>query len=54
MGTEQLVQGMNANTRGYVHVREGYSEEFEVTVRVHQGFFTQPAAFHHCAWSLVR
>ena len=34
----QLAQGMNANTRSYVHVGEEYSEEFEVTVRVHQGF----------------
>ena len=33
----QLVQGMYANGRSRVHVDEGYSEEFEVKVGVHQG-----------------
>ena len=33
----RLVQGMDANARSRVHVGEGYSEEFEVMVGVHQG-----------------
>ena len=33
----QLVQGMYANVQSHVLVGEGYSEEFEVTVGVHQG-----------------
>ena len=33
----QLVQGMYANARSRVRVGEGYSEEFEVKVGVHQG-----------------
>ena len=33
----RLVQGMNANARSHVCVGEGYSEEFEVKVGVHQG-----------------
>ena len=33
----RLVQGMYANTRSRVCVGEGYSEEFEVKVSVHQG-----------------
>ena len=33
----RLVQGMFANARSRVHVGEGYSEEFEVKVGVHQG-----------------
>ena len=32
-----LVQGMYANARSHVRVGEGYSEEFEVKVGVHQG-----------------
>ena len=32
-----LVQGMYSNARSRVHVGEGYSEEFEVKVGVHQG-----------------
>ena len=32
-----LVQGMYSNARNRVHVGEGYSEEFEVKVGVHQG-----------------
>ena len=32
-----LVQGMYSNARGRVRVGEGYSEEFEVKVGVHQG-----------------
>ena len=33
----QLVQGMYSNARSHVHVGEGYSEESEVRVGVHQG-----------------
>ena len=33
----RLVQGMYANAWSCVHVGEGYSEEFEVKVGVHQG-----------------
>ena len=33
----RLVQGMYANARRRVHVGEGFSEEFEVKVGVHQG-----------------
>ena len=33
----RLVQGMYANARSRVHAGEGYSEEFEVKVGVHQG-----------------
>ena len=32
-----LVQGMYSNARSPVRVGEGYSEEFEVKVGVHQG-----------------
>ena len=32
-----LVQGMYSNARSHVRVVEGYSEEFEVKVGVHQG-----------------
>ena len=32
-----LVQGMYSNARSRVSVGEGYSEEFEVKVGVHQG-----------------
>ena len=34
----RLVQGMYSNARSRVHVGEGYSEEFEVKVGVHQSF----------------
>ena len=33
----RLVQGMYFNARSRVHVGEGYSEEFEGKVGVHQG-----------------
>ena len=33
----RMVQGMYANARSCVHVGEGYSEEFEVKVGLHQG-----------------
>ena len=32
----RLVQGMYSNAKSRVHVGEGYSEEFEVKVGVHQ------------------
>ena len=38
----RLVQGMYANARSRVHVGEGYSEEFEVKVGVHQGSVLSP------------
>ena len=41
----QLVQGMDANARSCVHVGEGYSEEFEVKVGVHQGSVLSPLLF---------
>ena len=45
----QLVQGMYANTQSHVRVGEGFSEEFEVKIGVHQGSVLSPAALHHCA-----
>ena len=41
----QLVQGMYANARSHVCVGEGYSEEFEVKVGVHQGSVLSPLLF---------
>ena len=41
----RLVQGMYANARSSVHVDEGYSEEFEVKVGVHQGSVLSPLPF---------
>ena len=41
----QLVQGMYANARSCVCVGEGYSEEFEVKVGVHQGSVLSPLLF---------
>ena len=41
----QLVQGMYANARCRVRVGEGYSEEFEVKVDVHQGSVLSPLLF---------
>ena len=43
----RLVQGMYANARSRIRVGEGYSEEFEVKVGVHQG-----SVFSHCSSSL--
>ena len=40
-----LVQGMYSNARSCVHVGEGYSEEFEVKVGVHQGSVLSPLLF---------
>ena len=41
----RLVQGMYTNVRSRVHVGEGYSEEFEVKVGVHQGSVLSPLLF---------
>ena len=41
----RLVQGMYANARSRVSVGEGYSEEFEVKVGVHQGSVLSPLLF---------
>ena len=41
----RLVQGMHANARSHVSVGEGYSEEFEVKVGVHQGSVLSPLLF---------
>ena len=38
----RLVQGMYANARSRVRVGEGFSKEFEVKVRVHQGSVLSP------------
>ena len=41
----RLVQGMYSNVKSRVRVGEGYSEEFEVKVGVHQGFVLSPLLF---------
>ena len=41
----RLVQGMYANARSRIRVGEGYSEEFEVKVGVHQGSVLSPLLF---------
>ena len=41
----RLVQGMYVNVRSCVHVGEGYSEEFEVKVGVHQCSVLSPLLF---------
>ena len=41
----RLVQGMYSNARSRVRVGEGYSEEFEVKVGVHQGSVRSPLLF---------
>ena len=40
-----LVQGMYANMRSCVHVGDGYSDEFDVTVGVHQVSVLSPLLF---------
>ena len=44
----RLVHGMYANALSRVRVGEGYNEEFEVKVVVHQGSVLSPL-LHHCA-----
>ena len=44
----RLVQGMYANAWSRVRVGEGYSEEFEVKVGVHQGSVLSPLLFILC------
>ena len=41
----RLVQGMYANAWSHIRVGEGYSEEFEVKVGVHQGSVLSPLLF---------
>ena len=41
----QLVQGMSANARSRVLVGKGFSQEFEVNIRVHQGSVLSPLLF---------
>ena len=41
----RLVQGMYPNAWSHVHVGEGYSEEFEVKISVHQGLVLSPLLF---------
>ena len=49
----RLAQGMYANLHRHVHVGEGYSDKFEVKVRVHQGSVLNPLLFINVleAWS---
>ena len=49
----RLVQGMYANARSLVRAGEGFSQEIEVKVRVHQGSVLKSLALHHCAGGLV-
>ena len=44
----RLVQGMYANARSRVRVGEGYSEEFEVKVGVHQGQYSARCSSYLC------
>ena len=46
----RLVQGMHSNARSRVHVGEGYSEEFEVKVGVHQGSVLSLLLFSSLCW----
>ena len=41
----RLVQGMYTNALSRVHVGEGYSEEFEVKMGVHQGLVLSQLLF---------
>ena len=44
----RLVQGMYSNARSRVRVGEGYSEEFEVKVGIHQGSVLSPLLSSLC------
>ena len=44
----RLVQGMYANVQSHVRVGEGYREEFEVKVSVHQGSVLSPLLLSLC------
>ena len=44
----RLVHGMYANARSRVRVGEGYSDEFEVKVGLHQGSVLSPLLFILC------
>ena len=48
----RLVQGMSANARSPVSVGEGYSEEFEVKVGVHQGSSSLCLKHRHASFAL--
>ena len=50
----RLVQGMYSNARSHVHVGEGYSEEFEVKVGIHQGSVLSPLLFIYVLEALSR
>ena len=50
----RLVQGMYANAQNHVHVGEGYSEEFEVKVGIHQGSVLSPLLFIIVLEALLR
>ena len=50
----RLVQGMYSNARKRVRVGEGYSEEFEVKVDVHQGSVLSPLLFIIVLEALLR
>ena len=50
----RLVQGMYANAQSHVHVGEGYSEEFEVKIGVHQGSVLSPLLFIIVLEALLR
>ena len=50
----RLVQGMYANAQSRVRIDEGYSEEFEVKVGVHQGSVLSPLLFIIVLEALLR
>ena len=41
----RLMKGVYANAQSHVRAAEGYSEEFEVKVGVHQGLVLSPLLF---------
>ena len=44
----RLVQGMDANAQSHVRVGDGYSDEFDVKVGVHQGSVLSPLLLSLC------